>query len=122
MRWHTHDNLADPDVPAAPRGRLVDLSWWLGVPRLLLVCRVLGHRPVVDGVDTPRWSARWVACSRSGSRPSPQGDLDPTVWEIGRPYDGPFVVVDPLPKDRHVQLAELGEPAPTAHQRPRCLR
>ncbi|GAA3144723.1 hypothetical protein GCM10010466_39780 [Planomonospora alba] len=112
MRWHTHDNLADPDAPPAPRGRLVDRSWWLTVPRLLLACRVLGHRPTVDGVDTPRWSARWVVCSRCGTRPSPQGDLDPTVWAIRQPYDGPFVIVDPLPKDRHARLAELGGPHP----------
>jgi hypothetical protein len=46
-------------------------------PRPILACRLLGHKPVVDGTrGTPnRPGYRWVCCDRCGLRTSPQGDL-----------------------------------------------
>jgi hypothetical protein len=66
------------------------------VPRLILACRVLGHRPTVDGYGTVdskpqrygRHVARWVCCDRCGVRPYPQGNLDPAVWNIGDDASG----------------------------------
>ncbi|WP_354643849.1 hypothetical protein [Kitasatospora camelliae] len=76
-------------------GTLVNRSFYLNdMPRLILLCRIFGHRPVVDGYDTTtamaRSAARWVACGRCGVRPSPQGDLDPDQWRLGQRYPGPF--------------------------------
>lgn len=65
------------------------------VPRLVLVCRALGHRPVVDGtadyangLGYERRGHRWVCCDRCGLRTRPQGSLDPERWDIGDAYDG----------------------------------
>lgn len=80
------------------RGRVVYWRWWLhGVPRLLLLCRVFGHKAVVDGVGDPDAESRrrglvsrWVCCDRCGDRPNPQGSLSPTYRNIGDRYRGPM--------------------------------
>ncbi|WP_433355586.1 hypothetical protein ACQP25_17130 [Microtetraspora malaysiensis] len=64
------------------------------LPRLMLWCRLRGHRPVVDGYGPHRaglHAARWVACDRCGVRREPQGDLDPEKYQVGEPYTGPWV-------------------------------
>lgn len=88
-------------------GRLLHRSYWLhGVPRIMVLCRLFGHRPVVDGYDSSegmtRESARWVACDRCGVRPDPQGDLEPARWLIGQHYTGPYSATVPPPKARAV--------------------
>lgn len=79
-------------------GTLLNRSFYLDdVPRLMVLCRPFGHRPVIDGYDTTttmtRDAARWVACRRCGVRPDPQGDLDPDQWKVGQRYPGPFAAV-----------------------------
>ncbi len=75
---------------------LINRGFWLnGVPRLIPLCRLLGHRPVVDGVDMrtanrPTRPSRWVVCDRCGIRTEPQGPID-TDLAIGDRY------IDPLP-------------------------
>lgn len=66
--------------------------FWHNLPRLMPVCRLVGHRPVIDGTDpTYRGSSpsRWVVCDRCGVRTDPQGSLDPSCWNLGDPYTGP---------------------------------
>jgi hypothetical protein len=90
MYWHTADHLKE-DEPRSS-GRLVHRGFWLErVPRLMLLCRLRGHRPVVDGYGPDQSSsraARWVACGRCGVRPEPQGSLEPAEWKVGQRYDG----------------------------------
>ena len=90
MRWHTVDYAKDHEGgpwTLLSRGfRLHD------VPRLMLLCRLLGHRPVVDGYGPTGpglHAARWVVCDRCGVRPDPQGALDPEHWSVGQPYTAP---------------------------------
>jgi len=74
-------------------GTLLNRGYFLtGLPRLILLCRLLGHRPVVDGTTgyRDRPGHRWVCCDRCGVRPDPQGQLDPDRWNIGDRYTGPF--------------------------------
>ncbi|MEV0379784.1 hypothetical protein [Nonomuraea sp. NPDC050643] len=90
MRWHTVNYKAEDSSPS-----LVDRGWWLSdLPRLMLICRLRGHRPVVDGYG-PREpgmdAARWIVCDRCGARPSPQGSLDPAKYQVGDPYTGPWI-------------------------------
>jgi hypothetical protein len=90
MRWYTVDYLKEDGRRA---WTLLDCGFWLyDVPRLIPVCRLRGHRPVVDGVDhsTQGHRSRWVVCDRCGIRPDPQGQVDPDQWAIGQPYAGPF--------------------------------
>lgn len=92
VRWHSNDN---EKIDGHTAGTLVNRSFWLNeLPRLILLCRLFGHRPVVDGYDTTttmtRHAARWVACDRCGVRPHEQGDPDPAQWSIGQRYTGPF--------------------------------
>ncbi|MEV1003421.1 hypothetical protein [Nonomuraea sp. NPDC050202] len=101
MRWHTLDYLKRDD--ARRPGRRVHRGFWLEeLPRLMLLCRLRGHRPVVDGYGPSRPgldAARWVVCDRCGVRPDPQGSLDPDGWAIGQSYDGPYAgeeMRDPL--------------------------
>lgn len=70
------------------RGALVDRGFWWYLPRLMPVCRVLGHKPVVDGTEgfNGRPGHRWVICDRCGVRPMPQGDLSAALWDIGDPF------------------------------------
>lgn len=68
----------------AEAGYLVNRGFWLhALPRLLLVCRLFGHRPVIDGTeDRPTQAgARWVCCDRCGLRPN-----------IPRPANGEFPI------------------------------
>lgn len=100
MNIHTIDYLAEEDAP--PRWRLLNRGFWLhNIPRPLLLCRTLGHKPIVDGAD----AARWVACDRCGVRPNPQGSLDPAEWNIGDAYTGPWGTdaahTRPLPTPSH---------------------
>lgn len=64
--------------------------WVHDLPRLMPLCRLVGHRGIVDGYDLGRSRARWVACGRCGVRPDPQGELDPDQWALGQRYEGPF--------------------------------
>ena len=87
MHWHTTDYLKDR--ASDRRGTLLDRGFWLnGLPRLIALCRLAGHKPVVDGVDCGRDRSRWVVCDRCGVRPDPQGRLDPDVWNMGDVYTG----------------------------------
>jgi hypothetical protein len=82
---HTHTVNYLTDDPNR-RGYLLNRGFWLNdLPRVILLCRLFGHRPVVDGTNgiTQR---RWVTCSRCGIRPQPQGSLDPDTWAIGQRY------------------------------------
>lgn len=92
MRFHTFNYLRN-DGRQRP-GEHVSIGFWLHhVPRPLLLCRTLGHRPVVDGTTGFRNQDpghRWVACDRCGIRPEMQGNLDSTLWDIGQPYTDPF--------------------------------
>jgi hypothetical protein len=62
-----------------------------GVPRLTPLCRLFGHRPVIDGTEGFRGQpgSRWVCCDRCGVRPEPQGSLDADL-AIGQPYTGAY--------------------------------
>lgn len=75
------------------RRHLVNVGFFLDqVPRVVIRCRLVGHRSIVDGSDTTRVgrpAARWVVCDRCGIRPDPQGTLDPQAWAPGDPYTGP---------------------------------
>jgi hypothetical protein len=80
------------------RGTLLNRGYFLnGLPRLIPVCRLFGHRPVVDGYDSKHSNdrARWVCCDRCGIRPDPQGQLDPERWNLGDRYTGPLDGVRP---------------------------
>lgn len=90
-----------------------------GLPRLIVLCRIFGHKPVVNGYGpTPpgTHAARWVSCNRCGVRPDPQGSLDHNVWNVGQRYDGPFVEpsekLDRATLERAVELIKAGERAP----------
>lgn len=95
----------------------VSRTFWVSdVPRLIPLCRLLGHKPVVDGTSTP---CRWVVCDRCGVRANPQGNLDPDQWDIGQPYPGPFNTEPPLSPTVRKQFerkgitpARAGEPGP----------
>lgn len=98
MHAHTVDYLKRD---GRRRGELVSRGFWLhGLPRLMPLCRLLGHKPVVDGTNPPTWigpereagrAHRWVCCDRCGVRGQPQGHLDPEVWAIGDRYVGPWL-------------------------------
>lgn len=86
-------NYRDREDRGADRG-LLDRGFFVhNLPRLIPLCRLLGHKPVVDGVGNPDdpherrgLVSRWVCCDRCGVRPEPQGDLDPRSWHVGDPY------------------------------------
>lgn len=97
---HTVDYRKEDDRER--RGTLVNRGFWLhNLPRVILVCRLFGHCPVVDGTEPigtigqASQGARWVCCDRCGVRPDPQGNLDPAQWGIGDPYTAAWG--DPLP-------------------------
>ncbi|MBQ1047866.1 hypothetical protein KBX50_05255 [Micromonospora sp. C51] len=85
------------------------------MPRLMLVCRLVGHRPVVDGTaalsvhDTP---VRWVVCDRCGVRPDPQGSLDAQQWNVGDRYTGPWGVPPPVDPDAAFAFYKSGPQLP----------
>jgi hypothetical protein len=103
MRFHSIDrNSGEDHQPSL----LLSRTFWIsGVPRLIPLCRLLGHKPVVDGTDSP---CRWVACDRCGMRADPQGNLDPDQWDIGQTYTGPLTPTKPLSKTVTQQLARRG--------------
>ncbi len=84
----------EPGEEPATRHKVWAGFFVCGLPRLMLRCRVLGHRPVVDGQEPQRVGGYlsqaylWVACSRCRVRAWPQGSLDPTVYRIGQRYTG----------------------------------
>lgn len=82
MWWHSVNYKAQGDDI---RGALVNRGFWAHLPRLVIACRLAGHKPVVDGTPgfNGRPGSRWVCCDRCGIRPEPQGNLDPAVWNIG---------------------------------------
>lgn len=91
--WHSTDYKArGGDV----RGALVNRGFWLHLPRLTLACRVLGHKPVVDGTSgfNGRPGNRWACCDRCGLRPEPQGVLDPSAWNVGDRLNLPGEIAD----------------------------
>jgi hypothetical protein len=92
-------------------GLLVSRTFWVSdVPRLIPLCRLAGHKPVIDGTEGIGTSApsRWVVCDRCGVRADPQGHLDPDQWDIGQPYPGPFNTDPPLSAIVRKQLARKG--------------
>ncbi|MEV4749048.1 hypothetical protein AB0K21_21940 [Streptosporangium sp. NPDC049248] len=90
MRWHTTNYKHHDHETGVP----VNRGWWLDdLPRLILACRLFGHRPVVDGYGPHKRgldARRWVVCDRCGVRPDPHGNLDPDEWAIGEPYTEPI--------------------------------
>lgn len=107
MRTHSVDYRADRPDPRV----LINRGFWVyGVPRLIPLCRLFGHKPVVDGTRGAGTSApsRWVACDRCGIRTDPQGHLDPAEWNIGDHYPGPFTAVAPLRPEALKRLAARG--------------
>ncbi|MFI6485176.1 hypothetical protein ACIBH1_45210 [Nonomuraea sp. NPDC050663] len=89
MWWHS-TNYLKQDGPT--KGMLAHRRYSLyETPRLMLRCRLFGHKPVVDGhgpIGEALSAARWVVCDRCGVRPDPQGSLDPERYAIGEPYTG----------------------------------
>lgn len=102
MRRHVVDYLQDRAESGSRT--LLNRGFWLhDVPRLMPLCRLLGHRPIVDGTETRHGcpGSRWVCCDRCGLRPCPQGSLDPDTHQIGDVYNGPFSGSLPVkPKQR----------------------
>jgi hypothetical protein len=96
------------------RGQVVNVGFFLhGLPRLMLLCRLFGHRPVVDGTKGHRsgdLGSRWVCCDGCGVRPDSQGSLDPEVWRIGQRYDGPYA--DSPPDYAALRALKLGDKMP----------
>ncbi|MEV6165778.1 hypothetical protein AB0L71_28465 [Streptomyces sp. NPDC052052] len=79
------------------------------LPRLIALCRLRGHRPIVDGYDSEyrtRDRARWVICDRCGIRPQPQGTLDPDEWTLGQRYTGHFTKTRPRGVKTTTQLED----------------
>jgi len=97
---------------------LMDRGFFLhGLPRLILLCRLFGHRPTVDGYNS-RYGreedrrARWVICGRCGLRPEPQGMVDPDDWDLGQRYTGEFTRTRPPSPTVAKKLAERGLAVP----------
>lgn len=113
MRIFTVNYLAEDG--SARRGAVLNRGVFVHhVPRLILLCRLFGHRPVVDGTDIgdslhgPR-GHRWVCCDRCGVRAEPQGQLDPAT-PIGQRYTGPWAEALPEdPKERRLALVQHKE-------------
>lgn len=102
------------------RGRLLHRGYHVtGLPRPLLLCRVIGHRPVVDGTSGygDRPGSRWVVCDRCGARPDPQGSLDPELV-VGSRYTGPWLAAAPPPLTRQQIEASAGQPREEHRQLP----
>lgn len=84
MYVHTVDYRKGGDSAA-----LINRGFWInGLPRILVACRLHGHKPVVDGTEGIGRTAggRWVCCDRCGLRTRPQLQLDPDRWSIGDHY------------------------------------
>jgi hypothetical protein len=107
MRTYSIDYSTDRPDPRV----LINRGFWVhDVPRLIPLCRLIGHKPVVDGTQGVGTSkpARWVACDRCGLRTHPQGCLNPAQWNIGDPYLGPLRPQPELSYQVQKQLARLG--------------
>lgn len=75
----------------------INRGFWLHhTPRLMPLCRLFGHRVVVDGVDIKTYGrnrvqkvdrSRWACCDRCGIRLQQPIDSD---LEIGQPYTDPI--------------------------------
>lgn len=109
MHTFTIDRSKDRPDPRV----LLHRSYYVNdLPRLMPLCRLFGHKPVVDGYDSQygreeERRKRWVACDRCGVRPEPQGDLNPDEWPLGTPYTGPHNG-RLLPRQAAQQLAKRG--------------
>jgi len=114
-------NYQDPDTGGSrPRGQLLNMGLFVvSVPRLILACRLLGHKPVIDGTEpyqpvgaAYRGSAhRWVVCDRCGVRAHPQGTLNPDNHpNLGARYHGPWD--DSPPADEPTRKRMPIEPPP----------
>lgn len=96
---------------------LMNCGYFLhGLPRLIILCRLLGHCPTVDGYNSQygpeeKRRARWVICGRCGIRPEPQGVLGPDDWDLGQPYTGPFNPTQPMSPTVRKQLIRRGHDA-----------
>lgn len=87
LHWFTVDYR---ERDGTQRVHLVNRGFWLsGLPRLILLCRLRGHRPVVDGTEGYRGRPgyRWVTCDRCGVRTHPQGPIDADL-ALRQPYTG----------------------------------
>ncbi len=90
----------------AERRTFVHQRFSVTLPRPMLLCRLLGHRPVVDGYDSgsPGSTAgrreRWVECSRCTTRPHHQGRLDPEIYAVGDVYNGDWGTPPPAKSDQ----------------------
>lgn len=97
------------------RHTLINRGYFIhGLPRLILACRLRGHRPVVDGYNSEygaKERSRWVTCDRCGIRPYPQGHLDPDQWNLGHKYTGPFNPTQPMSPTVRKQLIRRGHDA-----------
>jgi hypothetical protein len=91
MHWHSIDYKRDRDENTRS---VINRGFWIfNTPRLMPLCRLRGHRPVVDGVDhspmhnargvTPGRRSRWAVCDRCGLRLQQPIDSD---LQIGQPY------------------------------------
>jgi hypothetical protein len=121
MHFHTSDLAKDRPDPRV----LVHRSYYAnGLPRLMPLCRLFGHKPVVDGTDSKygpeeNRRTRWVICDRCGVRPYPQGHLNPDQWNLGQPYTGPTSTARRLSPTVVKQLAARGiTPAATREPGP----
>ena len=115
MRWFTVNYRERGSSDRA--GNLVNVGFWLKyIPRPLILCRVFGHRPVVDGYgprnnDAGLHAARWVVCDRCAVRPDPQGSLDHTVWNVGDRYTGSWADGQPEGhRQRYMVGVDQGSP------------
>lgn len=97
INYHERDRRDSPGEDRRRWWQLVNVGFFsYGWPRLILACRMLGHRPVVDGTRALSRAAgagkgyRWVVCDRCGVRCDPQGSLDPDLYAIGERYRGPW--------------------------------
>lgn len=93
FRWTDHLKQSNG---GADRAKMHRGFWLRGTLRLMLSCRLFGHRAVVDGTEPLRIGrgtekgARWVVCDRCGTRAEPQGTLAADEWNIGDLYTGPM--------------------------------
>ncbi len=82
IRWHSVDQRRDG------RGRFNRSFWISNLPRVIVRCRLLGHKPIVDGVDFgpsdgPKRRSRWACCDRCGVRLLQPVDSD---LQLDQPY------------------------------------
>lgn len=98
------------------RNHLVDVGFFVHrLPRLVLLCRMFGHKPIVDGTPARRTGSYvsqaflWVRCARCGERGHPQGSLPPERWRIGQRYTGDWDVRTREEQDRLAAAWKRGD-------------